>query len=203
MNKRLFSVFAVVCLGAATQLSAGFSRAQDFHAATPEELAMTSAPGDSGASAVVLDWVRFDDDVYSVGSEYLRIKVLTEDGKKYADVELPYFALYPYNAYVSDISARTIHPDGKIIPFDGKVYDKILYKAGRSAIRAKTFTLTDVTPGSIIEYRYQRHWSESLLPNTDWTLQKDVPVMHLKFTLKPYDTQGEFGSYYTYQGLPD
>ena len=203
MNRRLLSVIAVVCLSLSSPLYAGFSRAQDFHAATPEELAMKNAPGDSGASAVVLDWVRFDDDVYSVGSEYLRIKVLTDEGKKYADVEVPYYATYPYNAYVTDISARTIHPDGTIVPFDGKIYDKVLYKAGHSAVRAKTFTLADVTPGSIIEYRYQTHWSDSLLPNTDWTIQKDIPVLHLKFTLKPYDTQGEFGSFFTYQGLPD
>jgi hypothetical protein len=199
MLRRLFSVAAVVVCLATPTLYAGFSRAQDFHPATPEELALKGAAGEP---AVILDWVRFDDDVYSAGSEYYRIKILTDEGKKYADVEVPYIPTYPYQARVGEISARTIHPDGSIVPFDGKVYDKILYKAGRASLRAKTFTLADVRPGSIIEYRYQTHWSETLLPNTAWSLQKDVPVRHLKFTLKPYDTQGEFGSFFTYQGIP-
>lgn len=191
-----------VCILAAVPLSAGFSQSQDFRPATPAELAMKSVEAMPGAPAVVLDWIRVDDDTNSTSSEYHRIKVFNEEGKRYADVEVPYAAGYPVNGRVTDISARTIQPDGKIVPFDGKVYDKVLYKSGGLRLRAKTFSLAGVQPGSILEYRFQRRWSDLLLLNTTWAMQRDVPVLHTKMTLKPYNSQGEYGTFFTYFNLP-
>ncbi|HEX2062735.1 MAG TPA: DUF3857 domain-containing protein [Thermoanaerobaculia bacterium] len=196
-------LLAVVCLFLSTSAFArGFSKTQDFRPATPEELAMTSVPGAPGAEAAILDWIRIDNDKTSTTSEYLRIKVFTEEGKKHADVELPFMPGYPVYGRIVDISARTIRPDGTIVPFNGKVYDKVVVKIGRSALRAKTFSLADVQPGSIIEYRYQLRWTENLLFNTLWSVQRDIPVLHAHFTMMPYDSDGQFGSFFTYMGLP-
>ncbi len=183
-------------------LAGGFSQAQGFRPATPEELAMKGVPGDDGAEAAVLDWVRVDDDRASVSSEYVRIKIFTEAGVKHSDVELPYVPAYPVNGRIDDISARTIRPDGTTVPFDGKVYDKVLFKVGRDAVKAKTFSLTDVKPGSIIEYRFIRRWASSLLLNTHWSVQREIPIVHAHFALQPYDSKGEYGSFFTYMGLP-
>lgn len=192
----------LVCLLAATSLSAGFSQSQDFRSATPEELAMKNVSYMPGAPAAVLDWIRLDDDTNSSSSEYHRIKVFNEEGKKYADVEIPYVSGYPINGRITDISARTIQPDGKIVPFDGKVYDKVLFKSGGVRLRAKTFSLAGVQPGSILEYRFQRRWADLLLLNTTWTVQRDIPVLHTKMTLRPYDSGGEYGAFFTYFNLP-
>lgn len=200
MIRRTLLVF--VCLFSVSAFARGFSQTQDFRPATPEELAMKSVPGHEGAEAAILDWVRFDDDQNSTMSEYVRIKVFTEAGKKHSDVELVYVPMYPYSARIDDISARTIRPDGSTVNFDGKVYDKVVFKVGRNAVRAKTFTLTDVQPGSIIEYRYIRRWSPDLLIDTTWEVQRDIPVLHAKFTLQPYDSNGQYGSFFTYYGLP-
>ena len=202
MNRRYLAVAVVLCLMSASAFAAGFSKAQDFRAATPAELAMKTVPGDAGADAVILDWVRMDDDEVSQTSEYYRVKIFTEEGKKHAEVEIPYVPGYPLYSKVTDISARTIRPDGTIVPFDGKIYDKVLYKKRRSSVKSKTFTFADVQPGSIIEYRYIRRWSEAMLLPTYWPLQRDVPMLHAKVTLKPYDTQGQYGSFFTYMGLP-
>lgn len=191
-----------VCVLAAANALGGFSQNQDFRPPTPEELALKDVAYAPGAAAVVLDWVEIDDDPLSVSSEYYRIKILTEEGRKYADVEVPYFAGYPVNGRVTDISARTIQPDGRIVPFEGKVYDKVVYKAGGLRLRAKTFSLPDVQPGSILEYRYQRRWADHLLMNTDWTIQRDIPVLRARMSLKPYDTRGEYRSYFTFHNLP-
>jgi hypothetical protein len=188
----------VLCALSPSAFSDGFTRAQDFHPPTAEEAGMKGA---DGAAAAVLDWQRYDDNVASNTAEYVRIKVFTADGKKYGDVEVPYIASYPYFGRVSDINARTIRPDGTIIPFDGKVYDKVIYKSGGDAVRAKTFSLADVQPGSILEYRFMLRWSESLLTTTFWDLQRDIPILHLKFTVKPY-TSGDYSTYFTYLGLP-
>jgi len=192
----------ILCVAAATTLSAAFTKEQDFRPASPAELAMKGVDYAPGAAAAVLDWVEMDDDTLAVSSEYYRVKIFTEDGKKYADVEVPYLAGYPWDGRVTDVNARTIQPDGKIVPFDGKVYDKVLYRAGGMRLRAKTFSLAGVQPGSILEYRFQRRWNELLLSNTLWTIQREIPVLRAKFTLKPY-AKGEYSSYFTYFNLPE
>lgn len=200
---RRFSFAVVVCVAMATPLFAGFSKQQDFRPATPEELAMKGVEYAPGAAAAILDWVEADDDTQAFSSEYYRVKIFSEDGKKYADVEVPYLAGYPWNGRVTDISARTIQPDGTIVPFDGKVYDKVLYRSGGLRLRAKTFSLAGVQPGSILEYRYQRRWSDYVLLNTLWTIQREIPVLRARLSLKPYNSRGEFSSYFTYFNLPE
>src|SRR5207245_2297562 len=117
-----------------------------------EELAMKSLPSAPGAPAAVLEWIRYDDHPAASTSVYVRIKVFAEEGRQYADVEVPYPSAYPAYGYVAGIEGRTTHADGTIVPFDGKVYDKLLLKKGGTSWRAKTFTLADVQPGSILEY---------------------------------------------------
>lgn len=205
MNRRVFAVVAVVvCLQSASAFAGfgGFSKTQDFRPATADELAMKSVPGHAGADAAILDWVRIDDDTVSNSSEYYRIKILTEEGKRHAEVEIAYVPGYPLYGKITDISARTIRPDGTIVPFDGKIYDKVLFKARRSSVRSKTFTFSDVQPGSIIEYRYVRRWTEGYLLDTYWSVQRDIPILHAKLMLKPYDTRGQYGSFFTFVGLP-
>jgi hypothetical protein len=192
---------AVVVLSAVPSLFA-FTNTQNFHPPTPEEQAMKTAPLAPGAPAAILSWVRVDDDRNSVTFEYLRIKVFSDEGKKYGDVELAYYPSYPVRERITDLSARTIAPDGTIVPFDGKVYDKVLFKTGRRNVRAKTFTLANVQPGSILEYRFARRWSQDLLIDTTWSVQRDVPLLHAEFRLAPYNSHGLYGTYFTYVGLP-
>lgn len=205
MNKRLASAFAVVvCLSSVSAHAGfgGFSKTQDFRMPTPEELAMKSVPDDPGAEAAILEWVRVDDDDAALSAEYYRIKILTEEGKKHAEVEVPYFPGYPLYSKITDVSARTIRPDGTVVPFDGKIYDKVLFKERRRSVRAKTFTFADVQAGSIIEYRYIHRSTEGYLLNTHWSVQRSIPILRAKLRLKPADTDGQFGSFFTYLGLP-
>jgi len=204
MSRRLLVFAVAVYLTSATAYAAfgGFSKTQDFRPATPEELAMKSVPGDAGAEAVILDWVRIDDDTVSTSSDYYRIKILTDEGKKHAEIQIAYVPGYPLYTKITDVQARTIRPDGTVVPFDGKIYDKVLYKARRSAVRSKTFTFADVQPGSIIEYRYIRRWTENYLLDTHWSVQRDIPVLKSSMKLKPYPTEGQYGSFFTYLGLP-
>jgi hypothetical protein len=62
-----------------------------FRKPTQEELSMKSLPGYPGAPAVVLykEEITFDD-LHSV-QRYERIKILTDEGKKYANVELSFW----------------------------------------------------------------------------------------------------------------
>jgi hypothetical protein len=192
----------LLSLAVPVSVFAGFSQAQDFRLPTPAEKAMTTAPLVPGASAAILDWVRIDDHVEAFSSEYVRIKVFTEEGKKYANVDALYAAGYPSFSRVTEISARTIQPDGTIVPFHGQVFDKIMYKVRGRQVNAKTFSLASVQPGSILEYRFQRRWDGNVIFDEEWTLQREIPVLHAKFSLRPMDTRGRYVSFFTYVGLP-
>src|ERR1700746_2679672 len=85
--------------------------------------------------------------------DYARIKILTEEGRKYGDVAIRFDE---NQESISAIEARTTHPDGSIVKFDGKVYDTPIMKGHGLRYMAKTFTIPDVQLGSIIEYRYRR-----------------------------------------------
>ena len=143
---------------------------------TAEELAMKSLPGYPGVPAMYLYREEVTKDDLHVMLHYERIKILTEKGKEYANVELGYFngANNYYSGEdnsVGDISGRTIHPDGKIIPFTGKPYLKTMQKGPAYTYQARVFTLPDVEVGSIIEYRYARRYNDYFYESPDWYLQ--------------------------------
>ncbi len=116
---------------------------------------------------------------------YARIKILTEEGRKYADIEIPFLK---GRGDVHAIKARTIRPDGQIANFDGKVYETTVVKARGLKYLAKTFTLPDVQVGSIIEYRYTSDWeSNSLFFQSRWILSEELFTKRAKFSLKQYE----------------
>jgi hypothetical protein len=201
MLHRLSAAAAVVVFFAAASVHAGYPKTQDFRLPTAEEKAMTGVDSSPGAAAAILDWVRIDDDTASYSSDYKRIKVFSEDGKKYGDIEITYMPGFPIYGRITSIDARTIRPDGTIVPFTGRIYEKVVVKVGRQALKAKTFSLPDVQPGSIIEYRFTRHWSDAMLFNTNWSVQHEIPLLRAKLTIKPYD-YGDYVSFFTFLGLP-
>src|ERR1700689_3359023 len=92
-------------------------RAQGFPPLAPDDLKMTSEPKAPGAPAIIL-FREVDRDDSRQGSvhedNYYRVKVLTEEGRKYGDVEI---AFVKNVDEVDHIQARTIKPDGSIVPF--------------------------------------------------------------------------------------
>jgi len=159
-----------------------------FTTPTSEELSMKSLPGYPGASAVILNEEEITNDDMHVHQHYVRIKVLTEEGKKYANVELPFFNLTdgggPNNS-LGDIQARTIHADGKIIPFTGKPYLKSVVKVGEFKEDERIFTLPDVEVGSILEYRYAQRYDDYYFEAPEWYIQKDLFVKSAHYVWFP------------------
>jgi transglutaminase-like putative cysteine protease len=162
---------------------------------------MTSEPQAPGAPAVILyKQVDRDDNIRTSHEDnYVRIKILTEEGRKYADVELEYLK---ERTDISGIKARTIRPDGSIANFDGKVFDKTIAKAKGIKYLAKTFTLPDVQVGSIIEYSYTRNFAEYYIFDSHWVLSDELFTKHAKFSLKPYSGEG-WSVRWTWQYLPE
>ena len=98
-----------------------------FQPVSAEELKMLSEPKAPGAPAIILFRQVDRDDRGLTAHEdvYFRIKILTEEGRKYADVEIPY---WKSDGKVVGIHARTLKPDGSIVDFSGKAFDKEIVK---------------------------------------------------------------------------
>jgi hypothetical protein len=195
------SGFLVLLLALAT-LSPLPCRAQGFPPLSPDDLKMTSESKAAGAPAIILfREVDRDDNARTPHEDnYLRIKILTEQGRENANVEIVFDKGLED---VAGIHARTIKPDGSSVNFDGKVYEKTIEKARGLKYLAKTFTLPDVQVGSIIEYRYTDDLRENYVYSSHWILSHELFTRKAKFTLKPYLTDYNPPRLrWTWQGLP-
>ena len=184
------------------------ARAVGFQPPSPDEIKMTGEPLAPGAPAIILLRQVDRDDNVQRGHEdnYVRIKILTEEGRKYADVEIPFFK---ENEDVVNVHGRTIRHDGSIAEFDGKVFEKTLVKkraGGRQEkYLAKTFTLPDVQVGSIIEYYYTEDFRESMLFSSNWILSQELFTKKAQFTLKPFFGGGQYKTFtlrWSWNSLP-
>jgi Domain of Unknown Function with PDB structure (DUF3857)/Transglutaminase-like superfamily len=169
-------------------LAAPLVHADQWTAPTAEELSMTSQPEVPGAAAVYLYREEKTEDDLHLFSIYVRLKVLTDKGKDYANVELPYSA-GEGGVSISDIAGRTIHPDGTIIPFTGKPYDKLVEKTKGMRYMSKVFTLPDVEIGSIIEYSYKRRLEDNYFMSPSWYIQTKLFTRKAHYVWKPTSRQ--------------
>jgi len=123
------------------------------------------------------DWQRFY-------SHYIRIKVFNEKGiDQVSNVDI---TTYRKDTAVIAVSARTIKPDGTIVemPKDA-VKDRQILKAGGISVRAKSFTLPAVEPGSIVEYRYREVAFRENILYLRGHFQREIPVQKSTFFIRP------------------
>jgi hypothetical protein len=158
-----------------------------FQPVSSDELKMTSEPLAPGAPAIILyrQVDRDDNSRTSHEDNYFRIKIFTEEGRKHADIEIPFFK---GNENVANVRGRTIRPDGSIVNFEGKVFEKELVKGRGVKYLAKTFTLPDVQVGGIIEYFYTVDLKEQYIFDSHWILSDELFTKKAQFSLKPYSS---------------
>ncbi len=183
---RIFSAFLLCAAIGLLTVSPSVTRASDdWLPINPADLALKDNPASPGSNAMILYREESVDDSRHTQSEYFRIKIFTDAGKKSADVEIPYSRGMES---VTAVRARTILPSGSIVDFSGKVYDKVVVKAGGLKIYEKTFSLPDVQPGCIIEYKYQEPFDPgSYFAVMRWDVQQDLYLRQGKFTFVPLD----------------
>ncbi len=148
---------------------------------------------------MILEREVYTDDEKQIQTEWIRIKVLTEAGLKYADIEIPYV---PKTQTIEKIRGRTVRPDGAVIEFQDSVFDRVVAKFKGARYEAKAFALPGVEVGSVIEYAYTIRWKEGALdvvrhpgnyavpdgwavPTATWTIQQSLFTRHARFTLRP------------------
>jgi hypothetical protein len=136
-----------------------FAQKEDWLPITPQDLQYKEVPGNKGASAVRLYYAQYINDNTASCFFYERIKILNEKalagGNSYADVEIPILTIGDFVEDITDLKARTIKPDGSIVEFNGKVFEKVRFKGRGIKDSVKAFSMPDVGVGSIIEYKYR------------------------------------------------
>ena len=147
---------------------------------TPEELSLTSIPEVPGAGAVIL----YKEEITSEDSTsfYIRIKILTDSGKDFANVELPYSNGFWDSTNYHDIAGRTIHRDGTVIPYTGKPYDKLVEKNEGTKYKVMILSLPSAEVGSILEYRFKISGDES---SPDWFIQGKTFIHSAHYSWAP------------------
>lgn len=145
---------------------------------------MTKYEADPNANAVVL-WSNTEVS-FGIKPEYdvqiyrrkFRVKILTEEGLKAANITIPYYDLEETNMVegeISEISATTFSlENGKTVTT--KMTDDVIKKkqVGKNQYEI-TFTVPDVKVGSVIEYEYRYDYVYYLSPQP-WYAQCEFPV---------------------------
>lgn len=177
-----------------------YGQKQDWLPITPQDLQYKEVPGNKGASAVRLYYAQHINDNNSSCFIYQRVKILNEKalnpdsrGKTYADVEIPIFTFGSIVENITDLKARTIKPDGSIVEFTGKPFEKVVFKGRGDKISVKAFSMPEVSVGSIIEYKYRAQVSVpayafvKIFARDSWDIQSELFTVKESLYYQPFD----------------
>jgi transglutaminase-like putative cysteine protease len=172
------------CLRAAAPLvfalaAAAAASAETFPPITAEERALTAAPGQPNAPAVVLfrngELRMMDPSRQEVSSQLVvrvRLKILTAAGKERGNVQIQHSG----SVRLQGFEGRTVLPDGTVVPVPRDATFK------RTVSRARRFYVTSIAfpsvqVGAILDYQYSVRW-DSIFFLEPWFFQDRVPVLH-------------------------
>jgi hypothetical protein len=151
---------------------------QEWGKISKDELAMTAIEEDPEADAVIL----FDkgeiittSDLNMIYKRYCRMKILTENGKKYADVKIYYW----HEDNFWDLRVQSFSTSGQKTKLDKNA----IYDQQHEDWKVKVFAIPAVEVGSVIEYSYEIHseYIHYLEPwyfqNAEYTYLSEVKVV--------------------------
>src|SRR5271165_3725385 len=196
-------IVAMLWLSFAKAIPAG----DDWLPVAPEDLALKDNPASPGANAMIL-YRRSHVDAQRAAidgdfdEEYTRIKIFTDAGVK--TEANPAIRFFKEESDINDIRARTIRLDGSIVNFDGKVYEKIVERTGESSYLTKTFSLSSVEPGCIVEYKYRQQFKPLRLYSEHWIVSGPLFTRDASFSIAPYIPKSNLDPtlYFRTKGLP-
>lgn len=182
---RLLLPLLLVCLGLV--FPAAVFAGDDWRPVTPEELAAKTPAVEKDADAEAIFWeVRIDDSLPDELSlkNYIRVKIFTDRGK---DAQSKIDIQYAGSARVKDVAARVIKADGAIVELKKEdVFERTIVKANGVKVKAKSFALPGVEPGSIIEYRWRDVHPGGSANHLRLQFQRDIPIQSVSYFLRPF-----------------
>jgi hypothetical protein len=155
--------FILIPLVLLSLLSVTYS--QEYGEISNEELEMTKCKEDPDADVVIL----LDECSIKITKDYAleilchkRVKILTEEGKKYANVKIRYWN----RDKIHNLKAASYSKDGQEFELDD---DNIFEEEGEK-LNTISFGIPGVTVGSVIEYQYKQ-WTEYVTRLPIWIFQ--------------------------------
>lgn len=198
----------VVCLTLAAAAMPALAAGNDWRPINPAELALKAPVVERDADAEALFWeVRVDDGEPGelIFTHYIRIKVFTERGRESeSKIDIPFGKIFGSDIKIKDIAARTIKPDGSIVELKKEdIFERDIVKANRVRLKAKSFAMPGVDPGSIIEYRWREVRPNAWANYTRLHFQREIPVQTVKYYIKPAElVEGSMRAQVFRGGLP-
>lgn len=143
-------------------------------------------PQQPGAPAVVLfkkAELRFMDYPREVSSSLevaVRLKILTEEGAEYGEVEIHHSGYYR----LKNVAGRTVLPDGRIVPLsEESILEERRSRSLKRFVTKLVFPAVEV--GAILDYRYTVRW-DSLSYLEPWYFHEEIPTRRSEITyIKP------------------
>jgi hypothetical protein len=189
---------ALVCLAALAYFAAlppatSARGDKDWKPIDPAELALKSPTVEKDADAEALFWEvkvadeAADGEYRTVLQHYVRIKIFNERGRE-SQSQINILAQKDDSTEVtiSDIAGRTIKPDGTVVELKkGDIFERTVARGGGGKLKAKSFALPGVEPGSIIEYRWREVRGDSYSYYDRFDFSRDIPVRLVKYYVKP------------------
>lgn len=182
---RAFKLLAFLTLFFCLNAGIGAAELPKFGKISQEELQMTSIPEDPEADAVWLfdkgDTEIFldSDGFYKMRLKYHgRIKILTEEGKDYADFRIPYW----HKDRITSLKAHAVLANGKEI----KLEKKNIFDEEVKNLKYKVFAIPGVEAGAVIECELEKI-SERLYYLEPWYFQNSefTRVSQYSVTMMP------------------
>ena len=163
---------------------------EEFGKISQEEIDMKKCSFDPSADAVVLfdvgksSFVRNDNGFDVVFTRITRIKILTEAGKKFAEVSIPFYQEGDICEKVSIGKANTYTiKDGKISNITVLDQSTCYEEKVTENWKDKKFAMPDIRPGSIVEFVYSVR-SQYLFNLRNWEFQWDIPVLYSEYEVR-------------------
>ena len=160
-----------------------------------EDLQMTDFEADTSAPAIILcDYGQryFDTNpngrnLFLFNERHIRIKILKPEGLKYAAVRIPYKDMtcedFPGENSII-IKGMTYHLNKKGEVVATKLKQKNIKKTDSTGcFKIATFTLPNVEPGSVIEYKYSIPTLDLVSPGR-WYFQNEIPTLYSEFRMR-------------------
>ncbi|MBI2497076.1 MAG: transglutaminase domain-containing protein, partial [Opitutae bacterium] len=151
------------------------------------ELADTKPQIEPDADAeILLHEVVIDDSALETThiSHFYRIHIYTDRGvARFAKLEL----FHDRNTDIFGIEARTLLPDGTVKELGRKeAFSREVMRSGSTRLRVESFAPLALTPGVVLDYRYQELRNVKS-PMNSLRFQSDLPARVVRYRFRPVD----------------
>jgi hypothetical protein len=189
MKRFILSLILVVSASSILLLSQSTTKTYEFKRISQEEIDLTTYKPDPSAEAVILFdkgqsyFIKEENGFEVIYERVTRIKILSEAGLKWANVEIPYYQEGNIYEMVEDIEAYTYNLVDGVLQNTALNSDNIYKEKINDLWNSLKFVMPNVKPGSIIEFKYKIS-SEYISQLRDWEFENRIPTIYSEYITK-------------------